>query len=150
MQDCRIAVFGTTAIATERPVYKGQRPMHQEVWRRKLYLTYSTGRLERALDLGMEVWICSIRPAFGDQDRWWLALVPPERVLCTDPSMMMDARNGLARLLEPWKRLYERFGLPWGGFADPFAARDALDGSRGVIYGGYLQGFVCGDVPQGA
>lgn len=150
MDECRIAVFGTTAIMSDMPVFKGQQPVHSEIWRRKYYASYSTGRLERALDLGLEVWVCSIRPAFGPQDGWWRKLVPAERVLGTDLSVMDVGRNGMAGLLEPWKRLYERFGLLWGGFTDPFDARDALDGSRGVIYGGYLQGFVGGTVPQGA
>lgn len=143
MEPCRIVVFGTTDLTRETPAYYGQPPAHEEVWRRQLLRWYSTGRLEQALGLGVEVCVCTVRPLFGAHDRWWRDLVPPERVFAP----RLESRMGWARmrdavLFEPWRRFFVHAGLEWPNDGrDGIDVRRDLDGSRGVLYGGYLSGF---------
>jgi hypothetical protein len=116
-----VAVFGTRHILTESPVFDGQQPAYQEYFRGDLLAWYSTGKLEEALAKGMEVYVVSIRPVFGQQDAWWQALVPADRVF-NATGIFAAAVNGdpLEASFAPWRRLYRQLGVPWpeGQFSD--------------------------------
>ncbi len=66
----KVAVFSTTHIQAERPLFEGQEPVF-ELWHRGKPLSwYSTGKLEEAISSGYTVYVCSIRPVFGPHDDW--------------------------------------------------------------------------------
>ena len=117
----KVAVFGTRHILADSPVFEGQESVYQEYFDGRLLAWYSTGKLEEALALKMEVYVVSIRPAFGPQDAWWRALVPSERVFNSKrifAGLMSD--DPMAAVFEPWRELFALLGLPWpeGQFKD--------------------------------
>lgn len=63
-------VFGTTHLYQTVAAFHGQEPIAHYRHREETHLFWSTGRLEEALDRGMEVYIVSIRFAFGEHDDW--------------------------------------------------------------------------------
>lgn len=136
----RIIVFGTRDIASDAPAHAGERPVFDGFVGRHRVIQYSTGRLERALAEGLEIHVCSIRPAFGAHDRWWLALVPPERVHAPVIPPGRRAVKEIAWLLEcgPWKRLFDALGLPWDdGWEREEGPRSAA-GGFGLLLGGHF------------
>ncbi len=137
--ECRIIVFGTSDICVEDPVFPGQRAIHEEGRER----WYSTGRLERALTMGIEICVCSVRPAFGPHDAWWQKHVPPERVFAPKLDVRMSGDDFKDRVLfEPWRRFFAHAGLEWPDDGrDGLDVRRDLDGSQGVLHGGRLSGF---------
>jgi hypothetical protein len=116
-----VAVFGTRHIMTESPVFDGQPPSYQEYFRGELLTWYSTGKLEEALAQGMEVYVVSIRPVFGQQDAWWQAMVPAGRIF-NATGIFAAAVNGdpMAASFVPWRSLFRLIGVPWpeGQFRD--------------------------------
>jgi hypothetical protein len=116
-----VAVFGTRHILAESPLFAGQEPVYQEYFRGELLAWYSTGKLEEALAQGMEVYVVSIRPVFGQQDVWWQDLVAPDRVF-NATGIFAAAVNGdpLEASFVPWRSLYGLLGIPWpeGRFRD--------------------------------
>jgi hypothetical protein len=117
----RTVVFGTRHLESRRPVFTGQLPAHEEVFRGQRLLTYSTGRLEQALSLGLTVYVVSIRPAFGPHDEWWRQQLPSENVLnSSDIFASANAAQALSSAFRPWRELFRRLGVKWPdeGFKD--------------------------------
>ncbi len=138
-------VFGTSVLAADAPVYPGQPPAHVERFRGRILASYSTGRLEEALRRGCAVFVCSIRFAFGPHDQWWQELVDPANVFCNDrllESVLGSHREIDDALMDSWRRLYERLGLPW---CDDFRRCDdaniALIVRHGVLDGSLIKGY---------
>lgn len=141
----RVIIFGTTHILSDRPIFRGQKPVHVEVRRGRRLRTYSTGRLEEALALGLEVFVCSIRPAFGPADAWWRGLVDQDRVY--NASHIFAATDGdaaLAAAHEPWRQLYRRLRLHWpeNRFTDIDDPAEWLFEHHGVRRGTSLRGYL--------
>lgn len=142
METCRIIVLGTSDLARETPAFAGQSPVYEQVWRRRLWRWYSTGRLEQALRIGCEVCVCSVRPVFGPQDAWWRELVRADRTFAPRWKGASGQQLSERLLYEPWKRFFRHAGLRWPDDGrDGIDVRRGLDGRFGVLYGGYLQGF---------
>lgn len=117
----KVVVFGTRHLESRQPVFFGQIPTHEEVFRGQRLLTYSTGRLEQALGLGLTVYVVSIRPAFGPHDQWWRQQLPPENVLnATGIFASTDGSQAMTAAFRPWRELYLRLGVTWPeqGFSD--------------------------------
>ena len=126
----KVVVFGTRHLESSRLVFPGQPPVHEELFRGQRHQTFSTGRLEQALRLGLTVYVVSIRPAFGPHDEWWLKLVPSENVLNTaDILMSAGADQATAAAFRPWRELYRRLGLYW----PPGQFRDLDDPARYLV-----------------
>ncbi len=134
----RRIVFGTTDIFRETPRYEGQAPVHAERHRGRGLAWYSTGRLEAALAAGLEVYVCSVRPAFGPQDAWWRRLVDPARVFFNPGLFAAAAVAPGEALLGPWRRLYAALGFPWPQGADEAAAKTALIERHGFVAAGLI------------
>jgi len=145
--DRQIIVFGTTAIVAHEPAYEGQAPVYVNRCPHHGYEAWSTGKLERALAMEADVYVCTVLPRFRPEDAWWRELVPAERIY----KPVTDARGTMAQAFDhfinaPWRRLLRDLGKPWPANAkDALEWRLTLDGSRrahGILYGGHLQGAV--------
>ena len=135
-------IFSTTDIQTEHELYPGQRPVSIETYRGRVLETYSTGRLEAAFGRGMEIYLVSIRQAFGSHDRWWRELIRPEHVWQTAGVMSACRHSINGVLLEPWTKLYALLGIPWtDGMQDPDQARAALVADHGFTDGKTFRGY---------
>jgi len=135
----RMAIFGTRDISVERPTFPGQQPVYEEIG----YRTYSTGKLEQAIAEGYDVFIVSIRPVFGDHDRWWIELVDPERVFVNRGLLAAFQGADLdgADMFDAWRRFYRRMGLPWReDFTDLDDPRVAAIEHHGFTDGGSFRG----------
>ncbi len=121
MEHSKVAVFGTRHILASSPLYDGQPPVHQEWHRGQRLDWYSTGKLEEAVARGLEIYVVSIRPAFGPQDEWWLEIVGRERAFNAG-RIFAAAVSGdpMEAAYEPWRLLFSRLGIPWpeGAFHD--------------------------------
>jgi len=117
----KVAVFGTRHILTESPVFEGQEPVYQEYFRGELLAWYSTGKLEEALSYKFDIFVVSIRPAFGPQDDWWRALIPPEKVFNAKRVFAaLMSGDPMEAVFEPWRELFRWLDLTWpeGEFKD--------------------------------
>ncbi len=111
-------VFGTNQLMADKPTHDGQKPAFRGIIDNDAPVfveRWSTGRLERALASGMEVFVCSLKPSLGPHDEWWRKLVPPENVFLYD-----ELNGGTLHVSEigrkaylPWRRLFARLGIPW-------------------------------------
>lgn len=137
-----IAILSTTDIQAEHPAYPGQAPVPGGTPGRRVPGVWSTGRLEQALRLGLDVFVCSIRPAFGPHDRWWRAMVPPDKVFCADGLLRPFRPSEAERLLiEPWRRLYAALGVRWDpSLTHERDARARLVDRFGAVDGATLSG----------
>lgn len=138
-----IVVFGTTAIVSERPMYPGQPPVYENPCPTHGRMAWSTGKLERALAMGHDVYVCTVLPLFRPEDAWWRKLIAPDRIY----RPVGDARGKLEETFDhfindPWRRFLTDIGraLP-AGVDDALEWRETLDGSDGLLYGGHLSGF---------
>jgi|GEM_PF-2565798 len=138
-----IVVFGTTDIMSEEPAYEGQSPIYVHACPNYGYKLWSSGKLERALGEGYDVYVVSVIPLFRPEDAWWRELVPAERVYrpvtdaCGEPDRAFDHF-----INAPWRRFLADIGRPWPrGVDDAIVWRESLDGSDGLLYGGRLAGF---------
>ena len=138
-----IVVFGTTAIVSEHPMYPGQPPVYENRCLIHGYRSWSSGKLERALGEGHDVYVCTVLPLFRPEDAWWRALVPPDRIY----RPVSDARGKPEEAFDhfvndPWRRFLADIGRSWPrGVDDAIEWRETLDGSDGLLYGGRLAGF---------
>ncbi|HJV32880.1 MAG TPA: hypothetical protein VJ694_02530 [Patescibacteria group bacterium] len=138
-----IVVFGTTDIMSEDPAYDGQEPIYVNACPQHGYKLWSSGKLERALGEGHDVYVVTVVPLFRPEDAWWRELVPAERIY----RPVTDARGEPSQAYDhfingPWKRFLADIGRPWPkGVEDAIAWRSSLDGSDGLLYGGRLAGF---------
>ena len=138
-----IVVFGTTAIVSELPMFPGQRPVYENACAVYGYKAWSSGRFERALADGSDVYVVTVLPLFRPEDAWWRALVPPERIY----RPVADARGSAEEAFDhfvndPWRRFLADIGRPWpDGVTDALEWRETLDGSDGLLYGGRLAGY---------
>ncbi len=138
-----VAVFGTRHILTESPVFSGQLPMHVEFIEGREFSWYSTGKLEEALAGNYDVYVVSIRPAFGPQDDWWRALIPPDRIFNARRilfSLLSD--DPMEAVFEPWRALYAILGATWpeGEFKDFDDPATWLAANHGVRDGSLFAG----------
>ena len=137
------AIFGTRDIYDTRPAHTGQAPTHEEIGRfGGRHSWYSTGKLEEALASGYEIYVISIRPAFGPHDDWWRALVPSENVY-VNPGIMAAFMGDptSSRVHGAWQNFYRRFGLPWSHtFRDLDDPRTAAVTLHGFTDGGSFYG----------
>ncbi len=138
-----IVVFGTTAILSERPSYPDQAPIYENRCARHGYKVWSTGKLERALAEGHEVYVCTVIPLFRPEDAWWRALVPPDRIYRPRTDARGTRQEAFDHFInEPWRRFLADIGRDWPpGVGDAIVWRETLDGSSGLLYGGHLIGF---------
>jgi hypothetical protein len=142
--DTQIVVFGTRHLESDGPLYLGQSPVYTEHRRGQHLRTYSTGRLEEALRLGLRVYVVSIRPAFGPQDEWWRRALPAERVRSTPGIFQIrSGREILPAVFRPWVELYEELGLPWpqAGFSNIDEPARHLHENLGLVDPESLIGF---------
>jgi hypothetical protein len=139
-----IVVFGTTHIMSTKPVVRGQQPDYERMSVARQERYYSTGRLEEALELGHDAYVCTVVPVLGPEHGWWRKLVPDDRIFMPDvlnkpmsPEQMHDAS-----LIDPWRRFFQAIGRVWPEHVtDPLEFRETLDGSDGLLCGGRLRGF---------
>ena len=85
----RIAVFGTSEIFTvhwsadrvELPRHL-QNKLHRATMEDDvgIHHVYSTGRLERAIRLGYDVYVASTRERLDEHDSWWVGMVGKDHV----------------------------------------------------------------------
>jgi hypothetical protein len=70
----------------------------------------TNGLLEKAIELGYEVFVVSTRSKTTEVDAWWLALVPADHIFLADPKPgtceSWDIDSGR-------KRLVSALGLQW-------------------------------------
>ena len=138
-----LAVFGTTAIVSETPMYGGQQPVYENGCPRHGYKIWSSGRLERAIGEGYDVYVVTVIPLFRPEDEWWRELVPADHIY----RPVTDARGTAEQVFDhfindPWRRFLADIGRAWPkGVVDAIAWRETLDGSDGLLYGGRLAGF---------
>lgn len=138
-----IVVFGTTAILSETPMFDGQPSVYEHGCPKHGYKVWSSGKLERAIALRHDIYVCTVMPLFRPEDDWWRALVPPERIY----RPITDARGTTDQMFEhfinePWRRFLTDIGRAWPeGVDDAIEWRETLDGSDGLLYGGHLAGF---------
>jgi hypothetical protein len=82
----------------------------------------STGRLERAIAEGYEVFIASSRTKLVETDDWWAKLVPADHIFLAD-----ELENDLADYLSSsWKKCLAALGITWpteGELKPAFAER---------------------------
>jgi hypothetical protein len=144
MDEPRIAVFGTTAIQTDRPLYPLQRPCYERVCRGGVLVrAYSYGRLEYAHRHDIDIYVVTKLPELDAPHEWWRRLVPASRVFVSDK--LFDAaldRDSLEEaFLDPWRRLYAALRIPWSGAGSDEEAKTALIAGHGVLDGGLLPGY---------
>jgi hypothetical protein len=138
-------VFGSNQLMSDKPTYDGQTPVFQgfvDMLAPTFMTKWSTGRLEKALALGMEAFVLSLKPALGPQDSWWRKIVPPENVFLYE-----ELRAGKLSYVEigrraflPWQRLFVRLGISWESRYEStdvaraaLATHDVLDGKSAAL-----------------
>lgn len=102
----------------DKPTFEGQEPAFQgivDLLEPTFVIKWSTGQLERALELGLDVYVCSLKPSLGAQDAWWRKLVKAENVFLFDELAAGTlAVNEIGRKAYlPWQRLFSALGIPW-------------------------------------
>jgi len=124
-----LVVFRVAEIHRVGRMFEGQEPC---AFRKDGCAVFSTGRLERVLEDGLEPWIVTLQQNAKRQDAWWHRLVG-DRVCFRDAVDMLPEE-------EPWSdiasyhRFFEGLGIPFSGLGGIEEARATLR-SHGIMIG---------------
>ena len=139
----KTVVFGTSDLYGKKPV-EGRDPVFSHVCDKgHSERFWSTGKLETALARGYDVHVVSIRWVFYDCDRWWIDLVPHDRIFHNGFAVMgrWPASQLKVRFLASWRECYDRLGVEWRDFEDFDDPLIHLVAHHSIIDGSTVPGF---------
>jgi hypothetical protein len=108
----KTVIFSTASIHST-VLLKGRPLVAQDEVGGKSRKRYSTGLLEKALELGYEVYVMTTQTMDELKkntalEGWWMALVSEDRIFACGVEVQRESK---IVMLEPWYRLFDRLGI---------------------------------------
>ena len=143
----KIVLFGTRDLYKDAPIFVSQEPTTFRECKHNAEPVFTTGKLEKAIELGMDTYLISVRFAFFSYERWWLDRLEEGHFFHNGLSLMgikneVKPTELVQRFMSSWREFYDKMRIPWvDEFDDLFEPREHLIKHHGFIDGDSIPGI---------